>query len=385
MKTARGHDFADDLTDVERRQLDVLLALVASQPPHLTIDTSVPGVPGAAAISRRRRLSSGKWRSTVVTGLVAAGVLIAAGSVPLLFNQVREDRLPNDPAVTEQRSVAEILDDLAGIAGQITPPPAGGSVLHRYVVDVLVSGGPDSCAVTAVAQHAWVDPTARADWTAGSAIPGYLRTGLTEPPTDAAGRAGCGVVAATTPGSSEPLFDGLTNDLAATSREMAVRTGVDGHHSSPVWATVVFQASAPSIGAPGTARGLELRLGKLCLGVDAERCDALRWAVLVELLTSPQTTPAQRSAALSIGATGGTATLVHDVESDVVGRPGITLRVPYVVLATDSLDTVGPIMTADLTFDPRTGELLQRAIPAGGPASTVLTVYVAATRVPTMP
>ncbi len=105
----------------------------------------------------------------------------------------------------------------------------------------------------------------------------------------------------------------------------------------------------------------------------------------MELLASTQTTPAQRSAALSIGKAGGTATLVHNVESDVVGRPGITLRVPYVVLATDSLDTVGPIMTADLTFDPLTGELLQRAVPAGSPTATVFTAYLAATRVPTMP
>jgi len=94
------------------------------------------------------------------------------------------------------------------------------------------------------------------------------------------------------------------------------------------------------------------------------------WTAVAHLLSSPMCPAAVRSIALSL-TTGRSAEVqvVTDHPTDILGRPGITLRVPY------SVD--GVATRADLTFNEDTGALLQRAVygPLGQFWTTVVTAY----------
>jgi hypothetical protein len=94
------------------------------------------------------------------------------------------------------------------------------------------------------------------------------------------------------------------------------------------------------------------------------------WAVLAEILAKPRSTPAQRAALLRL--TAQRSALLASVTSlpGSTDSTGVTIRVPYD-------DMVDQPTTADLTFDPRTGRLLERVVrsPAGTPWRVEITTY----------
>jgi hypothetical protein len=130
-----------------------------------------------------------------------------------------------------------------------------------------------------------------------------------------------------------------------------------------------------------TGEDIRLRFDQLLAGYRASVGQSLSaarwWRLWVELVSSPETDPAQRAAAIAAAALRGELgpeALRAEMTGDVTGRPGVTVRVPY--------ETDGAETTADLTFDVDTGMLLQRVIRyAAGPKVRVnVTVYLVLAR-----
>ncbi|MFK3983521.1 hypothetical protein ACI2K4_24445 [Micromonospora sp. NPDC050397] len=379
MRSNRDPDYAHELTDAEQRTLDLLLARLgertaeAGPPPVVPPPTVLPAPRSGraaappAAPGRRRR-----WLAPLAVAAAATGVLLAADLVPVGFGPDQPDRNPPPVAAASPR---EVLDRLAEAAAHVTDPPAGADLLHRHDLEVLVTGAPAACAVTTVAASSWVD----ARPASGGPVAGRLKAELSTPPADAAGLAGCTGTASAP--AARTLFDGTTQDLDA--RWAALGDGVPGGlpgYTSPRWVSVVFNVPDPATDIPADPVDLDRRLGKLCANQPATDCPALRWTLLVEFLTSPETGAAQRAAALRLAAQEGNATLVPDVDRDVTGAPGVTLRVPYLRLAGSRVTDGGESTAAELTFDPGTGDLRQRRLRSADGARTEFTVHLARTR-----
>ncbi|HET8683226.1 MAG TPA: hypothetical protein VFM54_15360, partial [Micromonosporaceae bacterium] len=383
MGTGRDPDYADRLTEAERRTLDLIMERLGHQPgPAPARPWPVPAglrpvLAGRAGPPRRR-----SWRAPVATAAAAALVLLAAGSVPLVLDRWRVPPPPVQDLATRPGTAAEILAALAAAASRQPDPPAGSPVSYRRDLAVVVSGPPPQCRVTATVIRTWAPAGP-----VGGPVPGRLAVDWVAPPTAVLERARCDLGNPASPGQ-QPLVDRRVDDIAGEWARL--RTLTDGlpRHLSPRWVAQALGVAAPWAEVPGRAGDLDRLLDKLCRNFAATECGALRWTVLVEVVASAETSQAQRAAALRLAASGGgaapvpgsSATLVPTVTRDVTGRAGVTLRVPYLVPSGSPLGSGGVPGTADLTFDESTGALLQRQVSSPAQAGTETTVHLVATR-----
>ena len=335
MASRRGPDYAYDLTGEEQRALDRLLAAVPAR--------------------RSRRALP------VAAGIAAALVLAAAAAIPLLHKDPDRGR----PPVAE--GPAAVLTRLADQAAGIPDPSPAGPVLVRRTLEVRATG----CTVDAY--------TATIRVGAGAALqqtPGHLTVEPATPPAAARELSGCPSPAARAAGTS---YDGETTSLSATWAALGLwgyanpRGIADSTHS---------QDRRPIATLPTGAAGLAAALRTACAAQSEPDRAACRWTALVEILSSPEADAAHRLAALRAAAADGAATRVPAATADLTGRPGVTLRVPYLVPPVGRTpEPVSAVATADLTFDPGTGALLQRVERPRRPTDPIMaTVYLAVTR-----
>ncbi|HET8660843.1 MAG TPA: hypothetical protein VFM55_17805 [Micromonosporaceae bacterium] len=420
MGTGRDPDYADRLTEAERRTLDLIMERLGHRPgpvrgavPPGRAPEPLPGplpvpagprpVPSGpqTAPARLRQAPAGSrsapvrlrqapagpsrrrsWRAPVATAAAAALVLLAAGSAPLMLDRWRTPSPPPQDLATGPGTPAKTLTVLAAAAGRQPDPAAGSTVSHRHDLAVVVSGPPPQCRVTATVIRTWVPAGP-----VSGPVSGRLAVDRVAPPTAVLEQARCDLGEPASPGQ-QPLVDRRVDDIA---REWArLRTVTDGlpRYLSPRWVAQTLGVAAPWTEVPGRAEDLDLLLEKLCRNFAATECGALRWTVLVEVVASAETSQAQRAAALRLAATGGGATpvpgsgatSVPEVTRDVTGRAGVTLRVPYLVPSGSLLGAAGVPGTAELTFDEHTGALLQRQVSSPAQAGVEIAVYLVSTR-----
>lgn len=320
----RDGDYAHDLTDEERQTLDALLG-------------------------RLRKPRRSRYLAPAAAAAAVLGVLSFA-----VFRQSPSPAPPPPPAA----SPAAVIGSLAAAAGR--GAPATGGYLYRSDVVLVVTGVPAACAVTAVAAQTWTAAGSAAQ-PAAQPVAGRLVVRLTGAPAGTAAAAGCdaGARATTAP---RTLFDGATGDAAARWAQLAP----PGHPSypSPRTVTSTFNLGGRIPASPGK---LTMAVDKLCVNASAPDCAGLRWSVLTDILSSPETGPAERALALRTLA-GPAGTTVLPAGPDASGRPGVTLRVPY------------PPGGAELTFDPSTGDLLQRIVRSADGTRAEITLFLAHTR-----
>jgi len=359
MNGERGPEYADKLTEEERRTLDTLLARQSAVRPFR-----------ARAASRGRRA----WYVPAAAAAAAVLVLLAVGSVRLLAGPrepgVRTDR----PAGAPPLSATETLAALADAAGRSADRPA--AVPYRRTLEIVVRRTGTACGLTAATTQTWLD--------AGVEAPrppaGRLVAGWATVPAAVAGQMGCAVVDPSTAGPvTGTLFDGTTQDLSAEWARLADANDGLARYAGPWRVSQAFQvAGRPLAAAPLTAPDdLARFLAKMCGHFAAPDCTAFAWTVLAEALASPQVNQAQRAAALRYATSLGGAATVPAATGDATGRPGTTLRVPCLALGRGGFAD-GQQALADLTFDAGTGALLQLAVRAPDGKRTEVTVYVPA-------
>jgi hypothetical protein len=356
MSGRHGPDFADQLTTQEQRTLDALLARVAESP---------------------ERPARSPWVAPLAAAAVAASLLLGASAISLGLGRGPSVQTPPLGAAAQPAS-ATLLDGLAVAADRMPDPPPGDVTLYRRELRFVVTARADGCRVTAIETQVWTAAGAPARWSGGNALTATLRMTTIAPAAEALRRGGCsGGVGATTP---RTLFDGATDDLAKQWTALAEAP----EYLSPRWVSETLTVREPWLGLPADADGIDERLRKLCVNQPLTNCAALRWTVLVELLASAETSQAHRSAAARLGARAADATPLPGETSDVTGRPGVAVRVPYLPMVSGTFAESSAPTTADLTFDERTGALLQREIRTVSGKLDV-TVYLTATRVAAAP
>jgi hypothetical protein len=353
----RGDDYADNLTEAERRTLDRLLQTV-STPEHVPamINGRLVELPVDPGRDRPRTARSGRPRVALAAAAVAV-IALAAAFIPSVVPGIRPGWLPTlhgpPPPAPAQRSTVDVVAGLAGAAGReaVTRPSTQDVLVvvasrdgdrcrnNGYQVDLgLAAAGPDDL------------PAVKLDITGISTVVG--------PPS----RVPCGDNQAPAgPADGQPSTKIFSFDLPATAL---------------VWSDLVRKLASsgtplPDLLDPRTLpSGLDIRM--LSLAPDSlgpfmakqaliqPAGDAAWWTAVMPLLCSPLASPALRSAALTLAADRlAGVTLVTEHGYDLLGRAGPVLRVPYAV--------GGLATTADLTFDPETGALWQRTVyaPAG--------------------
>ncbi|GAA1653601.1 hypothetical protein [Actinoplanes couchii] len=351
MTSYRDDDYAHDLTAHERETLNTLVKHIQTPLPvrgrPLAPETGPPeatstarrrplgpetGPPEVTSTARRRPLgpeteppdgTSTVRRRRLVPVAAAAAVLVGLSGLFVLRPE------PSPPPVTAPTSTpapAEVLDSLATAAGRQTT--ATGGYLHRDDTVLVVTGIPANCVITAVSVRTWTPAGSPA-----APVTGHLTVALAKPPAATAAEAGCGPGAEIT--AARTLFDGETTDAAARWAQLPLPAGLP--YPGPRTVSTTFNLGGR---IPATEKKLTLAIGKLCVNAATTDCSALRWTALTGILTSPESTPPERALALRLAATiPGTTVLPH--------HSGVTLRVPH------------ESGTADLTFDPSTGDLLQ--------------------------
>lgn len=340
--TRRGPEYADQLSAVERRTLDALVAEV-----------------GRRSAGRRP-----EWRTPVGAGLAALVVVLVAA----MLTQAGWSRLAADtPAASgtaSQGSPAAAFLDLAAAAAAVPPPAAGrADIAYQHRLDVTVSpmdGPPGYCRAGALTLKTWqlVDQVGRP----GAPFVRLAVEGAEPPP---AALTGCGtVVEAPVPGSLPLRADVGRRELFVIWDELDQVLGSRAHRYVPLWIVDPQSAVTP---APRPLDDLAA----------ADRSPYEWWPRLVRLLASPQPEPEVVALALelaagrAVDAPDGTVALLGP-GTDVTGRPGIRVKVPYTV--------DGERSTAELTFDPDTGSLRQSVVETG--AGTEITTFLAVRMIP---
>lgn len=310
----RGPDYADHLTEAERRTLDQLVG----------------------AVQRRRQ-----WRAPVAAGVAALLVVLGVAAIGLVGRD--PGGTPVVPAGSDgpgPAAAAETLADLAGQAQRMAPPTdPDPEWWYRKRLDVMVAPE-EPCRVLAAMIETWEpagDPQR----------PGRIAAEPAAPPATATDLAGCAIITEV----PVPLFE-QTGDVAGAWEELAAQ--LNGLAPRYLPSRLVMEEEPPA-GYPEPEQLADL------LGAGQQETDAPGgwWAALVRLLASPQADPRLRAAALEAAAlrattTGEEAQVVPDRTADLTGRPGVTVRVPYY------LD--GRTVSAELIFDTTTGDLLQSIV-----------------------
>jgi hypothetical protein len=300
METRRGPDYAYDLTETERRTLDMLVDRIES------------GVPAPIPLRRRR--------SPFVSAAAAAVVVMTMiGSIWLLARP-RQPAPPADAHAT--------LEQLAVAAASAAP----GRPSPRLTTEVLVEDPAGSCTVGAVTT---------------SVTTGHLAVRSATVPAGVAAQAGCSGDPRVDP-APQPSFDRDTPDPAAKWTQLRA----------------TIRALPPWVETVDASGDLSAALRRACAAPTTTDCTGTWWTLLTGVLADPGTTGAVRAEALRLALASGEATMVPAVTTDVTGRPGVTVRVPH-----------PDATTADLTFDPGTGALLQRAVTEDGGSAVRFTVY----------
>ena len=319
MVSFRDSDYAHELTDTEQQTLDALLGRI--------------GKP-----DRRRYLAP---------AAAAAAVLGVLGFVALRPGPAPAPR-PGPGPLTAPLAPRAVIGSLAEAAGRV--PAAKGAYLYRSDLAVVVTGAPAACVITAWSAQTWTAAASPAN-----PVAGRLKAELIDPPAGAAAAAGCAAGARNAAGA-RTLFDGSTADAAA-SWAQAARAGAPAY-PTPRAISVTFNLGGR---LPATPAKLDQSLGKLCVNAGGSDCAGRRWNALTGILTSPEATPADRALALRTAA---------GIAGTTVLPTGVTLRVPAVA------------GSADLTFDPATGDLIQRTERSADGSRVEITYFRAHTRTP---
>jgi hypothetical protein len=246
-----------------------------------------------------------------------------------------------------------VWDGLSAAAGRAptSQPWAGVSV---STVELTVNGTTERCYVSGLAvrlgvfrDNVWPDP-----------LRGKAQVSTADTPAGVRALAGCQEPGyRPTPAGGHVLLNTANVDLARWW--ITADQGLPDDLVMPPYVDPrTVDARAPIAAIPPTVADIEARFAKLLAGYKAptEAINAARWwRFWTELMASPLTDPALRSAAFDAAALRdpGPDAIRPDVTADVTGRSGVTIRVPY--------EDNGSLMTADLTFAD-TGKLLQRVI-----------------------
>jgi hypothetical protein len=339
---SRGPDFAHELTDSERRTLDMLLRQVTLAP---TIqDAAVRHVPGLAVdpgIERRTRRPGWRgWLAVTVSAATVAAIALGTGLLP-----VRPGAAPVVAAAPTQTSTVDMLRALAAAARRSGPPTRA---VETTIVALAVHKGA-VCAENTYEVAAAMKPVA--GW-----APVSLIIARVAPPAGVSSWLDCPETVMPSPTPYEKVFAGTTTgdgtagwtELLARVKLQALLPDLIDPRAIPDGLTVGTLSADPST----LAAALD-KVGTLPPGGSAAW-----WTAVAQLLSSPRCPPAVRSTALALAANrSAEVRVVTDHPTDILGRPGVTVRVPYTV---DGFAT-----HADLTFDEATGALLQRAVYGG--------------------
>lgn len=346
----RGPEYADQLTDPERRTLEALVTRVERRN------------------ARYERAGVASLRAPIAAGLAALAILL----VTTMVAQLGDSSPPGTPPVgapagppagapTDTRSAFDALQDLAAAATAAPPPatrPAVEAYLHRLDVIVVAGGAtPGHCRVTALDIEVWQTIEVILDGaptTSDKDEPKYSRLEVERAQPPEAALTGC----ATTFETYGPVPASFQGNLHEAWEELARELGSDTPRPGDL---LIFDTDAE-----GALSHLLADL--LALTEPPHRW----WQALVRLLASPQepgvaATALEAAARWTAEAPDGTVQLLGR-DADVTGRPGISLRVPY-----PTRD--GRPSTAELTLDPDTGALLQLLVDTG--AGTEITAYLA--------
>jgi hypothetical protein len=340
----RGPDYAAKLTPAQQRTLDELRAYVTG----MAADRPAIG-PGRPRNDHR----AARWW---VAGLAAAGVTAIALAAGLLPARSTLTPPPIPLGSTRQPSTEDVLRQLAAAATTEVPVPA--AVTQTSLV-VLATHKNGPCVESVLQLVTTIPPghlKLRIEVDQAAVVPS-IRTWVD-----------CPIVAAS-PDADRPLFaadagpgvDGWTKLQAQMQLKNIFVADLTDPRTMP--GGLVVEQLDPA------ADRLPVLLDKAATTVGPDDTDAAWWTVVGQLLASPMSSPALRSAVLSL-AIGHGATVVTDHPTDILGRPGVTLRVPYVLNRTTG--------QADLTFDTATARLLQRAAQTTAsprPTLTAVTAY----------
>jgi hypothetical protein len=224
-------------------------------------------------------------------------------------------------------------------------------------VEVSMAGdAPGACQVTAVTTRLW-EPvnTDRFEMLTGRLVAERI-----DPPAAAAGLAGCTAPKPAPPSdvleldSDNPGF--YWNPMTEELGWYDIRE-VRGEQFGLAWPEYV-DPRLPALQLAGVTSGQRvdqhLREWADLQPVVGSDLTPFWWTALSLLLASPVSDSASRAAGLRAAAGRDEAVLMPELTADVTGRSGVTLRVPYHAHIQD--------WTADLTFDVRTGGLLQQAV-----------------------
>jgi len=359
---SRGDDYAYDLTEAERRTLDRLLDRVGGpdQVPAVIngrpVDLPVGPGPDRPRTPRSRRLR---------VALAAASVVVIAAVLPSLVPGMAPgwsltlSRPAPSPSPT-YRSTVDIVAGLAAAAGRGPGPQPS----QQDITMVVATARNDRCRdngyqVVLRLKDFRPDapPAVQLDINEIALAAGTVPCGGTNPPPGPAGGP-----------PSKSIYSGPAPDdpraWAVLLGKLATAGTVLPDLFDPRTLTggleVRSVASSASWLGPALAKLATIRPGG----------DAAWWTGVMPVLCSPLSTPALRSAALTLAQERlAGVTLLTDHGVDLLGRAGLVLRVPYAV--------DGQASTADLTFDPDTGALWQRTVyaPAGLAWTRVSSAY----------
>lgn len=359
----RGDDYAYELTEAERRTLDRLLERVSTpdQVPAL-INGRPVGLPAGREPDRVRTARSGRLRVALAAASVAVIALVTA-FIPSLVPGMVPGWSPSRPSPSPTATQASTVDILAGLAAATDRAPAtDGS--QQEITMVVTTIRNDRCR----------DNGYRVSWRLKQFSPDE-RPALLLDIDEIALPAGPVLCGRTSPPPS-PVADQPSTSL------FSGRAPDEPRASATLWGKLATSGTVlPDLSDPRTlAGGLDIQplasaVSRLAptlakLATIWPGGDAAWWTGVMPLLCSPLSTPALRSAAFALARdrlAGVTVLTEHGV--DLLGRAGPVLRVPYAV--------DGQITTADLTFDPATGDLLQRTVhaPPGLAWTTVSSAY----------
>jgi hypothetical protein len=329
--TNRRRDYATELSETEAQTLAMLQA---------RIPAGVRPEPVAAPAAAPRWRGLGYLTTAAVVVLVTAGTALAA-----TLSRPDPPAPPTEGRVAAPYSVEELLATMDGSAATAGSP-------DRRALSVVVTRGSDGCRVSSV----------RVDATAISAPArkppaGRLTVAAAELPRAAGELPGCA-----RPIMEQPRLDerpASSEDLAGSWRRLAGQDDRLARTMTPFGAAAAVRQ--PGDAALGQAARTDGTFGsamtKMC-GALAVDCASFTWSVTAELLSDPAIPPASRVVAVRRAAATAAATAVPAARSDLIGRPGATLRVPYLAAGGAGFAGTRPT-TAELTFDRNTGALLQ--------------------------
>lgn len=339
---SRRREYATDLSDTEEQTLAQLRARIPSG--------AVPG----EALSAVAPATPRGWRSMGYLSTAAVVVLLTMGSA-ILATRSEHDPAPVSPAATvRQVNPAYSVDQLLAALDRSATPAASNGQPHRRSLSVVVARRPEGCRVSTVTVDASIVSTP-----ARRPLAGQLTVASADPPSSAAAQAGCSTAAADPPqGNGRTVYDGRSDNLGGAWLQLADRDDRLARSAAPLAAAAALQQTGGSLGAAAAdADAFGPSVAKMCAALAVD-CVAFTWTVVVELLSDPARSPEYRAAAVRRAAAAGQVTAVAGTQSDLAGRVGGTLRVPYLPPVGTGFAGAQPT-TAELTFDPRTGSLLQ--------------------------